>query len=93
MGTRFLGLFTRRARPIFSERDYDRARVRLAEARAQPGWIRKDDRVDALAVAVAQFERRYVSREVQLAVEWAECVFVPQVSTDPAPRRRWNDPA
>ena len=92
METTLYGRTARQARPIQTARDYDRARLRLAEARKQPGWSREDDRIDALTLAVTEFETRYVSREVQLTVEWAECVFIPQFLTEASPRRRWNDP-
>ena len=91
MGGRQFGTPPRKARPILSGRDYDSAKRRLADALQQPGWIREDERIDALILALAEFETRYVSREPQRAVEWAECVFVPAVDSAGAPRRRWSD--
>src|SRR5512134_2160444 len=79
MGSRLFGTLTRKARPILNGRDYDNAKQRLADALQQPGWVREDDRIDALTVALSEFETRYVARELQLAVEWAECVFVPSI--------------
>jgi hypothetical protein len=80
-----------RARPIMNGRDYDVARTRLAEAVGQPGWMQEASRIEALAVAINEFESRYVTREVELAVEWAECVFVPALEDAGRPRRRWSD--
>jgi hypothetical protein len=48
-------------------------------------------RIDALCAAITEFEVRYVTREVQLAVEWAECVFIPPLEPAERRRRRWND--
>lgn len=93
MGGRLFGTHTRKARPILSGRDYDNAKRRLADALQQPGWMREDERIDALIVALAEFETRYVAREPQLAVEWAECVFVPAVDSAASLRRRWSDSA
>ena len=92
MGSRMFGAPTRKARPILSGRDYDNAKRRLADALQQPGWVREDERIDALILALAEFETRYVAREPQLAVEWAECVYVPAIDSAAAPRRRWSDP-
>lgn len=90
MGSRFIGAVPHRARPIHNTRDYDSARKRLAEALAQPGWLREDARIDALIVAVNAFEHRFLSRDSQLVVDWAECVFMPPL--DPIDRkRRWSD--
>ena len=92
MGTKQFGTRARRARPIMCGRDYDNAKQRLADALQQPGWVREDERIDALILALAEFETRYVGREPQLAVEWAECVFVPSVESGASLRRRWSDP-
>jgi hypothetical protein len=93
MGSRFLAALAptlrSRARPIMNGRDYDLAKKRLAEAMDQPGWMQETSRIEALSVAISDFEVRYVTREVQLAVEWAECVFIPPLET--AERRRWSD--
>jgi len=91
MGSRVFRTLTRKARPILSGRDYDNARRGLADALQQPGWIREDERIDALIMALAEFETRYTAREPQLAVEWAECVFVPAIEPPAGPRRRWSD--
>jgi hypothetical protein len=95
MGSRFLEtlapLVRSKARPIMNGRDYDLAKQRLAEALGQPGWMQESVRIEALSVAISDFETRYVTREVQLAVEWAECVFIPPLDTAQRPRRRWND--
>ena len=91
MGSRQFGTPTRKARPIMCGRDYDNAKRRLADALQQPGWVREDERIDALILALAEFETRYVGREPQVAVEWAECVFVPALDSSPALRRRWSD--
>jgi hypothetical protein len=91
MGSRQFGAPTRKARPILCGRDYDNAKQRLADALQQPGWVREDERIDALILALAEFETRYVGREQQLAVEWAECVFVPGIDSGGALRRRWSD--
>lgn len=92
MGSRQFGSIARKARPILNGRDYDSAKKRLVEALRQPGWVREDDRIDALMVALIEFEKRYVTRDLQLAVEWAECVFVPALDNADVPRRRWSDP-
>jgi hypothetical protein len=92
MGSRLVGTLARKARPILNGRDYDNAKKRLAAAMQQPGWVREDERIDALTVALNEFETRYVARELQRAVEWAECVFVPSIDTPDSPRRRWTDP-
>ncbi|MCW5605141.1 MAG: hypothetical protein KIS79_14960 [Burkholderiales bacterium] len=91
MGSRSLGEARHRARPILNTRDYDLARRRLAEALAQPGWLREEARIEALTLALTAFERRILSREPQLVVEWAEYVCMPPLD-DEAPRRRWSDP-
>jgi hypothetical protein len=96
MGSRLLGALAPllrygRARPIMSGRDYDAARQRLAEATGQPGWMQEVTRIEALTVAVNEFQARYVAREVDLAVQWAECVFVPPLEESERPRRRWTD--
>jgi hypothetical protein len=96
MGSRFLGALAPllrhgRARPIMNGRDYDLARARLADAVAQPGWIQETERIEALTLAISEFESRYVTREAQLAVEWAECVFIPPLNPTERPRRRWSD--
>lgn len=92
MGSRFFGAVPHQARPILTTKDYDSARKRLSEALAQPGWLREEGRIDALIVAVNAFERRFLSRDSQLVVEWAECVFMPPL--DPIDRkRRWSDRA
>jgi len=92
MGSRFVGDTRYRARAILSTRDYDHARRRLSEALAQPGWLREESRIEALALALSAFERRILAREPQLSVEWAECVFVPPLQDGDCPRRRWSDP-
>jgi hypothetical protein len=74
-----------------SGRDYDAARQRLAEAAGQPGWMQEVTRIEALTVAINEFQARYVAREVDLAVQWAECVFVPALEESERPRRRWTD--
>jgi hypothetical protein len=94
MGSRFAGALApllRRARPIHNGRDYDLAKQRLVEAMRQPAWMQETARIDALSAAISEFEVRYVTREVQLAVEWAECVFIPPLETVERQRRRWND--
>jgi hypothetical protein len=95
MGSRFLGtlapLLRSKARPILNGRDYDVAKQRLAEAMREPAWMQEANRIDALTAAISDFELRYVTREVQLAVEWAECVFIPPLEGPDRPRRRWND--
>ncbi len=95
MGSRFLAAFAplvrAKARPILSGRDYDQAKQRLAEALGQPAWMQESHRIEALSMAINEFEMRYVAREVQLAVEWAECVFIPPLDTPERQRRRWND--
>jgi hypothetical protein len=96
MGSRFLGarapvLRYGKARPIMNGRDYDLAKQRLADAMREPAWMQENQRIEALSVAITDFEVRYVTREVQLAVEWAECVFVPPLEPDERPRRRWSD--
>jgi hypothetical protein len=95
MGSRFVGglapVLRSKARPIMNGRDYDLAKQRLAEAMDLPGWMQETSRIEALSVAISEFEVRYVAREVQLAVEWAECVFIPPLETPERPRRRWSD--
>jgi hypothetical protein len=95
MGSRFLGalapLLRSKARPILNSRDYDLAKQRLAEAMREPAWMQEGNRIDALTAAITDFELRYVTREVQLAVEWAECVFIPPLESSERLRRRWND--
>jgi aminoglycoside/choline kinase family phosphotransferase len=96
MGSRFLEALTplvrSKARPIMNSQDYDRAKQRLAEVLGQPAWMQESNRIEALSMAINEFEARYVTREVQLAVEWAECVFIPPLDTPQRnPRRRWND--
>lgn len=90
MGTRFFGSIPNRARPILNTRDYDNARRQLAEALAQPAWLREEARIDALILAVNAFEHRFLSRESQVVVEWAECVYMPPLQ-DGGRRRRWSD--
>jgi hypothetical protein len=92
MGSRFLGTVPNRARPILNTRDYDNARRQLAEALAQPAWLREEGRIDALIVAVNAFEHRFLAREPQVVVEWAECVYVPSLPGTNS-RRRWSDRA
>ncbi len=92
MGSRFPVGTPYQARPILNTRDYDHARRRLSEALGQPGWLRDEDRIESLSLAVTAFERRILSREPQLCVEWAECVFVPALEDNDCPRRRWSDP-
>ena len=92
MGSRLAVGTPYQARPILSTRDYDFARRRLSEALGQPGWLRDEGRIESLSLAVTAFERRILSREPQLSVEWAECVFVPPLEGRDCPRRRWSDP-
>lgn len=92
MGSRFPGDTRYLARPIFSTRDYDHARRLLSQTLGQPGWLRDEQRIESLSLALSAFERRILSREPQLAVEWAECVFVPALEERDCPRRRWSDP-
>ena len=82
-----------RARPIRTTRDYDAARQRLVEALREPGWTREEDRIEALIYALRGFEGRLLMRDASLAIEWAECVFVPDSGYGQAPKRRWSDPA
>ncbi|HZR03437.1 MAG TPA: hypothetical protein VFA81_09725 [Burkholderiales bacterium] len=91
MDSRFQGAVATKARPILNTRDYDNARRRLAEALSEPAWLREDARIDALMVAVTAFEHRFLSREVQAVVEWAECVFMPPLQTSDERKRRWSD--
>ena len=80
-----------KARPILTTRDYDAARQQLVAALREPGWTREEDRIDALMHALRGFEGRLMMRDASLAIEWAECVFVPTAEVDPAPKRRWSD--
>ena len=91
MGGRDLGSDARMARPILTARDYDAARQRLVEALREPGWTREEDRIEALIHALRGFEGRLLMRDASLAIEWAECVFVPGPDYGQAPRRRWSD--
>jgi hypothetical protein len=96
MGSRFLGALAPllrygKARPILDGRDYDLAKERLAAAIGEPAWMQENSRIEALSLAINDFETRYVTREVQLAVEWAECVFLPPLDTTDRPRRRRTD--
>jgi aminoglycoside/choline kinase family phosphotransferase len=80
-----------KARPILTTRDYDAARQRLVAALGEPGWTREEDRIEALIHVLRGFEGRLVMRDASLAIEWAECVFVPAAELEPAPKRRWSD--
>ena len=80
-----------KARPILTTRDYDAARQQLVAALREPGWTREEDRIDDLMHALRGFEGRLMMRDASLAIEWAECVFVPTTELDPAPKRRWSD--
>jgi hypothetical protein len=96
MGSRFLGVLAPwlhygKARPIMHGRDYDLAKQRLAVALKEPAWMQETSRIEGLSLAISQFETRYLTREEQLAVEWAECVFVPPLEPAERPRRRWSD--
>lgn len=93
MGSRLSGLGWRLARRIGNERDYQAARERLAHELLEPGWTRAHERIDALIWALRQYESSILTREIDMAVEWAEFVFVPALEPgDPRPRRRWSDP-
>jgi hypothetical protein len=82
----------RRARRIASERDYEAARTLLAHELQEPGWTRAHERIDALIWALREYESSLLTRDINLAVEWAECVFVPALEPgDARPRRRWSD--
>ncbi len=91
MGSRQFSAPEHKARPILSTRDYDAARKRLKAALREPGWLREEERIEALMHALTDFENRFLMRERWLAIEWAECVFVPGLGGDDAPKRRWSD--
>jgi len=91
MGSREFSPVARKARPIRSTRDYDAARKELKHALRQPGWLREEERIEALIHELAGFEDRFLMRERWLAIEWAECVFVPHLDEDDSPKRRWSD--
>jgi hypothetical protein len=91
MGSRQFSPPAHKARTILSTRDYDGARKQLKQALKQPGWLREDERIEALIRELTDFENRFLMREHWLAIEWAECVFVPGLDEDDAPRRRWSD--
>lgn len=92
MGSRLAVGTPYQARPILNTRDYDHARRRLSEALGLPGWLRDEERIEALSLALSAFERRILAREPQVSVEWAECVFIPALQDGDCPRRRWSDP-
>lgn len=81
-----------KARPIRSTRDYDAARKQLKAALKEPAWLRHEDRIEALTQEILDFENRFLMRERSLAIEWAECVFVPRPDEHDNPGRRWSDP-
>jgi hypothetical protein len=91
MGSRQFRPPANKARPILSTRDYDAARKQLKQALKEPGWLREEERIEALMHELTDFENRFLMRERWLAIEWAECVFVPDLDEDDAPRRRWSD--
>ena len=91
MGSRQFRATEHKARPILSTRDYDAARKGLRTALRQPAWLREEERIEALMHALTDFEDRFLMRERWLAIEWAECVFVPDLGEANAPRRRWSD--
>jgi hypothetical protein len=91
MGSRQFGPSVRKARPILSARDYDAARKQLKQALKEPGWLREEERIEALMHELTGFESRFLMRERWLAIEYAECVFVPDLDEEDAPRRRWSD--
>ena len=91
MGSRYFHPEARRARPIINTRDYDAARKGLKKALKAPVELREDDRIEGLRQELRAFEDRFLMREQWLAIEWAECVFVPDIELDEAHRRRWND--
>lgn len=91
MGSREFRPAVRKARPILGTRDYDAARRQLKQALKEPGWLREEERIEALMHELAEFESRFLMRERWLAIEWAECVFVPGLEDADAPRRRWSD--
>jgi hypothetical protein len=91
MGSREFRPAVRKARPILGTRDYDAARTQLKQALKEPGWLREEERIEALMHELTDFENRFLMRERWLAIEWAECVFVPNLAGEDAPRRRWSD--
>ena len=91
MGARHFHPFARKARPILSTRDYDAARKHLKGVLKEPAWLREDSRIEALIRELTDFEDRFVMRERWVAIEWAECVFVPSLDEEGSLRRRWSD--
>jgi hypothetical protein len=92
MGSRLSAAGLRLARRIATERDYEAARTLLAHELQEPGWTRAHERIDALIWALREYESSLLTREINMAIEWAEFVFVPALETgDTRPRRRWND--
>ena len=91
MGSREFRPAVRKARLILSTRDYDAARKQLKHAMKQPAWLRQEERIEALMRELTDFENRFLMRERWLAIEWAECVFVPELNEEDAPKRRWSD--
>jgi hypothetical protein len=91
MGSRHFGSALRKARPILTTRDYDAVRKQLKHALKEPAWLREEERIEALIHELTDFENRFLMRERWLAIEWAECVFVPAADADSAPKRRWSD--
>ena len=91
MGSRLFGSAARKARPILTTRDYDAVRRQLKHALKEPAWLREEERIEGLIHALSDFENRFLMREHWLAIEWAECVFVPRADEDCAPKRRWSD--
>lgn len=80
--------FARKARPILWKRDYEAAKGQLRSiAKGMDG----DERFLALLSELTDFERRNPSVELARVVEWAECVFVPDLRIGSDPARRWSD--
>lgn len=89
MGSIDFQAFTRTARPILWERDYEAARTVLIRAANNAS----DERFLALLQAVHDYERKGSKLELLRIVEMAECVFVPALTGDHERSRRWSDEA
>jgi hypothetical protein len=75
--------WTRNARPILTERDYDAVQLLVVEA------VPEQPRTLALMRELADYESR--GSALNAAAAWAEWVFVPRSESDAQPKRRWID--
>jgi hypothetical protein len=89
MGSIDYQAFTRKARPILWQRDYEAAKSVLIRAAANSS----DERFMGLLQALHDYERSGPNLELSRIVELAECVFVPVLTGDHERSRRWSDEA